>query len=152
MRWKSLPGRSPMHSGWMRPLLASLLMSSLIACDDDLPTSPPSDDPLIEGWITAMGPGIASSSRLTILVEEDPEDPGSGGYDKIYFFLDSSTPVQFAVGKAPRRMVEIEGLAVGQRVRVWYDGIILDSYPAQAGTDFIVVVCESAGSFDCPPR
>lgn len=132
-----------------RPLLIGAFVAGLVACDD-LPTIPPSDDPLIDGWITEMGAGIASSPRLTILVEENPEDPGDGGYDKIYFFLEASTPVRYAVGKAPRRMVGVNGLEVGQRVQVWDEGVIVDTDPAQAGAAFVDITCESRTSCGRP--
>lgn len=129
----------------LRILFFGLLLGNLVACDDGGPTAP-RGEPLIEGWITRTGIGIASIDKLTILVEEDPGDPVGGESDRVFFFLDVFTPVRLDVGKSPRRMVGIKGLNVGQRVRVWSKGIILQSDPAQVGAAFIDIICEDAES------
>lgn len=137
----------PARSGVVILLLA-LVFGNPVACDN-VPTAP-DREPLIEGTITRMGIGIASARALTILVEEDPEDPVLGETDKVFFFLDVFTPVRLAVGTTSPRMVGIEGLDVGQRVRVWAKGVILQSDPAQTGTAFIEIICENAVSCPAP--
>ena len=64
-----------------------------------------------------------SGNRALILVDEGMAIRSSG--DKVYANLDANPS---------------ESFAVGDRVEVGYDGVVMESYPLQAGTDYIKLI------------
>lgn len=109
-----------------------LLFSTLViaAC------SPPQTDPLPPD-ITRTTPSIigeiTSVALPVILVEENPAE--KHGSDKASVGLTDRTTVLHQGGNK----VGIKELSVGQRVKVWFSGPVMESYPAQAKAGVIII-------------
>jgi hypothetical protein len=91
----------------------------------------PNDAPYMTGTITAIG---RIAEGWSVRVEERPQDVS--GSAKGVFRVGDDTDVRRAAGGR----VRAEGLREGQRVRVWVNGPVAESYPVQARARTIVVV------------
>ena len=87
----------------------------------------PSYPRTILGTITKIGGRV--------LVEQDPEATIG---NKIYFSLSDETQI-FQRIDSDLHAKTLDYLAVGQRVEVWADGVILETFPGQAGAAVIVI-------------
>ena len=94
----------------------------------------PNDAPYMSGTITAIG---RVAEGWSVRVEERPQDVS--GSAKGVFRAGERTDVRRASGGRMRA----EELREGQRVRVWVNGPVAESYPVQAGARTIVVDAES---------
>jgi hypothetical protein len=104
---------------------------SLAACVDAARTpSPPAGNAAITGR-------IAARDGMTILVVA-PSPPPSG-YDQASVRVHDDTLVLRASGGA----ASAADLRVGQGVRVWFDGPVMESYPVQSSAGTIVIVTEA---------
>lgn len=115
-------------------------MALLVAACSDAPTAPvvPSTPAGIAGRITSVVPTGNFSGR--VLVEFDPLSPNSG--PKAIVAVDGITAifvVKSGANTAYENTGEFRSLAVGQWVRVWFRGAVMESYPIQ-GTGATVVV------------
>jgi hypothetical protein len=89
---------------------------------------------------TILGTITEISDR--VLVEQQP---GAAIGDKILFSLSDKTQILERVNSELDAKTS-DNLAVGQRVEVWADGVILDSWPGQAVAAFIIVTDSSQES------
>lgn len=117
------------------PVTAMLFSAlTLAAC------SPPDSDPLPPD-ITRTQPSIigkiTSVALPVILVEENPAE--KHGSDKAAIGLTDRTKVLRQGGDR----VGINELSVGQRVKVWFIGPVMESYPAQAKAGVIIIESDS---------
>ena len=87
---------------------------------------------------------ITSISGNSVLVEEDPQDPltGGAGSNKGYFSMTGETEILRLVEGDMVDSATFEELEVGQLVSATYSGPILDSYPSQGGAGSIVILAE----------
>ena len=100
-------------------------MSSLAAADSttpEVPITPPS----IIGRVTAI-------ALPMIVVEENPAEPHGSAKASVRVTDGSQVLRQ---GK----VVDIAELQVGQQVKVWFTGPVMESYPLQATAGTIVIV------------
>lgn len=116
--------------------MTAMLFSALIlaAC------SPPESDPLSPD-ITRTQPSIigkiTSVALPVILVEENPAE--KHGSDKAAVGITDRTKVLHQGGDR----AGINELSVGQRVKVWFIGPVMESYPAQAKAGVIIIESDS---------
>jgi hypothetical protein len=105
-------------------------------CDSENSAMEPSIPAQISGRITALT--TTSAFAGTIRVETVPTD--NTGTPKAIATVDGQTVVL----RVDRSVGEFRSLAVGQWVRVWFDGPVQESYPVRgvAGT----VVIDSSGT------
>ena len=87
---------------------------------------------------------ITSISGNSVLVEEDPQDPltGGAGSNKGYFSVTDETEIFRLVGGDAVAPAAFEELEVGQLVSATYSGTIAASYPTQGEADSIVILAE----------
>lgn len=86
--------------------------------------------PDIEGTVSSMnGEGF--------LVEEDPHQ--ESGSSKAKVTVTSATRVFYQEGSAQTR-AGVDDISVGDQVRVWFTGPVLESYPVQATARAIAIV------------
>jgi hypothetical protein len=107
---------------------ASLLVLALAACAARGPAVPATASS-IEGRVTAR-------EAASVMVVASAPSPG--GYDRASVRLDAATRVLRADGTR----VSADTLAVGQSVRAWFDGPVMESYPVQAHASTIVIDSE----------
>lgn len=91
-------------------------------------TKPPENQPDIEGTITQLDQG-------KILVEEDPEQPDVT--NKAEIRLEEHTRYWVEQGKKHQEGKK-EDLKKGMKVKVWYTGIVMDSYPVKTKGGHVV--------------
>jgi len=112
-----------------RNLFLSAAVLALGACVARGP-SIPLTEPAIEGRITALDDGVA------LVVGSAPRP---GAYDRAAVRIDDATVVlRSSGGRVPAHV-----LAVGQPVRAWFDGPVMESYPVQAHAGTIVIDAEA---------
>jgi hypothetical protein len=109
--------------------VASLLVLALVACAARGPAIPLAA-PSIDGRITAR-------EAASVMVVASAPSPG--GYDRASVRIDAATQVLRADGER----VSADALAVGQSVRAWFDGPVMESYPVQAHAGTIVIDSEA---------
>ena len=114
-------------------LLSGLLLVGACSKGSSSSTAPadpgePTTSPYVSGRITSLVPTTTSGG--TIKVEAVPGNNTTGA--KAVATVDNVTRVIGINGKTS----DFRALALGQWVRLWYDGTILTTYPAQgfAGT------------------
>jgi len=113
----------------VRAAVVALLVGG-IGCAS-APVSAPTTPPDIAGQVTAVDP---SGERIgTIRVEASPGE--RAGSAKAMIRVGTATVV---IGPDHRRE-EFAALAVGQSVRVWFSGPVLESYPVRAGAATIAI-------------
>ncbi len=122
-----------------------LLVTMLAACGnagtmprEDAAAPPPSEPPTIVGEITQTGERV--------LVEQQP---GTTIGDKIFFRLSDATRVLQRVDDDLQPKTAHD-LALGQRVEVWADGGVAESFPGQAGAA-VIVIANAAGEITPEP-
>ena len=121
----------------LRPYVAAFVGLGLLATacgSDDSPTVP-SRNADITGRVTAVTP--SGNFRGTVLVEANPSAPN--GDAKALVSVAGNTIVLTVAGTEG----DFRSLALGQWVRVWFAGPVLESYPVQ-GTAATVKI-DSAG-------
>ena len=65
--------------------------------------------------------------------------PGVDAGDKLYLKVRSDTRIWVRSSTAKLSVGSLESVSVGSAIEVWLTGVILESYPAQAVADLIVV-------------
>jgi hypothetical protein len=111
------------------------LLFALSACSatrptgtDDRRNEPPtlSEPPAIQGVVTALAEG-------SLRIEAVPAD--ESGSAKAVVRLTATTEIRHADG----RRVGADALRLGRRVRAWFTGTVMESYPVQATGQLIVI-------------
>ncbi len=120
----------------LRRVITATCLSTVVACSSSPAASPTEPDvaPYLAGRVTAI---VRAGSSASVRVEANPNSTTLGL--KAVAQVDGQTLVLL-----PGRVVgDQRSLALGQWVRVWFDGAIAQSYPVQgtAGT----VVIDSTG-------
>lgn len=91
-------------------------------------TKPPTEQPHIEGTITKLEEG-------KFIVEENPDEPEVT--EKAEVSLEKETRYWIPKGDKYQEGDQAD-LKQGMKVKVWYTGIIVDSYPVQSKGAHIV--------------
>jgi hypothetical protein len=107
-------------------LFASLACAGLAACADAARVAPPASAASFAGRIATL------DGEAMGLVATSVQPAGA---DRATVRLVAGTRVYLADG-AP---VGVEALRVGQGVRAWFDGPVMESYPVQATAGAIVI-------------
>lgn len=117
-----------LRARWMGlVLLAALIASACSPTQDSLLShEAPSTTPSIVGQITAV-------TRPQIVVEENPAE--SYGSAKAHVQVTDKT----RVSRQDKGAVAGDELAVGQTVKIWFAGPVMESYPVQATAGVIVI-------------
>src|SRR5918999_6255635 len=102
--------------------LARVALLAALGCAPNGGTLP-NDAPFMSGTITTIG---RVAEGWSVRVEERPQDVS--GSAKGVFRVGDDTDVRRAAGGRARA----EDLREGQRVRVWVNGPVAESYPVQA--------------------
>lgn len=121
----------------MRTLAILLLMAALAltgcARPGSSPVTLPDRAPLVDGVITEMKEG-------RVLVEADPAKMEGS---KCWFALEAKSLVAIEKEGQVER-ADADALIIGQRVKAWESGPVLESYPCQTGAQAILIL--QAGS------
>ncbi|MFN2400217.1 MAG: DUF3221 domain-containing protein [Gemmatimonadaceae bacterium] len=113
-----------------------LAATVLAACSSGKAVDVPTSTPAVSGTVTRITAG--GTSRLgTILIEEVPSD--SSGSAKFSVTIVKETGLFTEDREIPRPVV-FDSLKVGQKVKAWFTGPVMESYPAQARAQAIVIV------------
>ena len=107
-------------------LFASLACAGLAACADAARTAPPQGVASFAGRIVA----VEAQSLLVVAPTVQP-----AGADRATVRLHAGTRVLTAAGD----VASVADLRVGQGVRAWFDGPVMESYPVQATAGAIVI-------------
>jgi hypothetical protein len=107
-------------------LFASLACAGLAACADVARVTPPAAAASFAGRIAAIEPG----TMLLVATSVQP-----AGADRAAVRLHAGTRVFLADGEP----TNADALKVGQGVRAWFDGPVMESYPVQATAGAIVI-------------
>lgn len=102
---------------------------------------PPDDEPAIDGFVTVVNApmGPAGDTRLVIQVDEVPGD--TGGSPKFSLTIDDETQLlRWNADAGGYGTFDLVDFAIGQHVRVWVTGPIMESYPMQATAHTIVLL------------
>lgn len=126
MRLEPYVGRTTARPG----LLLGCVLIAVLGCGT-VPSSMPDTPADIAGAITAID--RAGEAIGSIRVEAVPGD--SAGSAKAVVWVEQSTQVR---GPGSRES-DFNDLAVGQRVRVWYRGPAMESYPVRAAASAVVI-------------
>ena len=123
-----------------RLVLTTGVALALAGCDGN-GFEPPDDEPAIDGFVTfvnaPMGP--AGDARLIIQVDEVPGD--TSGSPKFSLTVDDETQLlRWNADAAGYGTFDLVDFAIGQHVRVWVTGPIMESYPMQATAHTIVLL------------
>lgn len=97
--------------------------------------APPDGDPSIRGAITSITP---AGDGGAILVESAGKPLFD--YDKASVRIDRKTTLLRQTVSGPYETIVFEDLAEGQRVDVWFEGAVAESYPVQARAGTLVVL------------
>ena len=101
----------------------------------------PDHAPDIVGTITSVQAPPTPEGRTRVRIEANPAE--ESGSPKMVLAVDRETRILDASGGGEMRRVGVEALRVGDRVRAWVTGPIMESYPSQ-GTAGTIVVGEAA--------
>ena len=130
----------------MRLLFVSITAAGAVAANcGDNPTGVefPTDQPYMVGRITSVTP--LSDRSVSVRVETNPAQ--ASGSPKAVARVDD-----FAMVRLPGNAdADFRALAVGQWVRLWFDGAVMESYPVQ-GVARAVAVDSLAGASQAPAR
>ena len=136
----------------IKKTLLAILTIAFLSCNTteaDLPSKSDfknfSEEPYIIGKITNIGTkNIGEESYHTVLVEENTKvhEPSEPGGNKISFFVSESTEILIQKRNGNSEKFPKSRLKKNQIVGVWTAGVIMLSYPAQAGTKRILVIEE----------
>ena len=111
-------------------ILGATILFLLAGCAGQ-PSPGPSGPPSITGQITSIDQ--AGEQIGSIRVEAEPAD--SAGSPKAMARITPGTRVVTASGRGS----EFRALEVGQWVRVWFSGPVMESYPVQATAATVVI-------------
>lgn len=121
----------------MKYLSVILLAGLLLGCESPESNSVETTDadPYIIGTIT-------KNEKGKILVEEDPNihEPTKDGGKKVFLFLSDETIIVKEDGDTSSPQVANPELKTGQKVKGWFNGLILESYPGKADANKIVIL------------
>lgn len=106
------------------PLLAATMLAGCAA-------GRPSAAPSISGVVRQIAPG-ADASGATLLIE------GSGRYDKASVRIDAKTSLLRTHGDGVEAAL-IREIVAGERIEVWFDGPVAESYPVQAHAATVIL-------------
>lgn len=119
-----------------RPLAAVLVALTLVAgglaltaCATRLPDTPPG----ITGTVTSLVPG---DERPASMLVEGGAQPAGAAADKAQVTVNPGTMFFDEAGN-PTKPASI---AVGTRVRVWFDGPVAESYPVQGSAQAVQIL------------
>lgn len=119
-------------------MIAPFIGAAVVACSDSASApSVPSGPAGIAGRITSVVPD--GNYRGTIRVETNPLS--NSGSPKAVVTVANGTIVLLT----SRAEGEFRSLSVGQWVRVWFDGPVLESYPIQGLAGTVVIDSTSIG-------
>ena len=108
-------------------LVAIVLGVAVISgCDESRVVGPVADTFLMEGEVADIGTDVHDSGRPAMLVE-NPESLTN--YSRVIFFIADDTLIQTG---NPAVGLPVDDLAVGEKVRVWTRGTVIDTDPALA--------------------
>jgi hypothetical protein len=97
----------------------------------------PDEAPDIVGTITSVHPPASPEGRTRVRIETNPAE--ESGSPKMVLAIDRETRILDASDGGGTRPVGIEALRVGDRVRAWVTGPIMESYPSQGTAGTIVL-------------
>ncbi len=106
-------------------------------------TEPDSESPHIVGTITEVPSRLGT---YAFLIEEHPEKPAGASAtpftagDKYHVRVTEATRIERRTSAGGMRNASLEEITVGMRAEVWFVGPILESYPAQATADRILIL------------
>jgi len=113
-------------------VLATLLVGSTLSCKSSNVSAPiePQTPPYMAGRVTAI---VRAGSSASVRIEANPNSATQGL--KAVAQVDGLTLVLL-----PGRVLgDQRSLVLGQWVRVWFDGVLLQTYPVQGAAATVVV-------------
>lgn len=116
----------------MRLGIAALV---LLACSAANGVGVPGTDPAVRGIITRVN--VSGEKIGTVLIEEVPSD--SSGSAKFSVTIKQGTRIFTRLGESVRK-TDFAALRTGQVVEAWFSGPVMESYPARATAEAIVVI------------
>ena len=131
-----------MHS--TRVLIRSLLVSAVAVAACASSARLPEVTPDIVGTITSVQPPSSPDGRTRVRIEANPAE--ESGSPKMVLAVERETRILDARRGGEMRPAGIEALRVGERVRAWVTGPIMESYPSQGTAGTIVLDGGSAGA------
>lgn len=126
-----------MHLSSIRRGLLIFLFTAIGACQS--PTVPPlmREEPAhAQGTVSERE---QTAEGLRFLLEDQP---GTDTGEKYYVTIDSRTGIFHRTTAGDTVIAEARDIAVQSSVAVWFDGPILESYPAQGVARYVLVVLE----------
>lgn len=123
-----------MHLSSTRRALIVLGLSAIAACQSPTVPALMREEPAhAQGTVTERE---QISGELRFLLEERPNtDTG----EKFYVTIDSRTGIFHRTSAGDTVVAEAREIAVQSSVAVWFDGPILESYPAQGVARYVLV-------------
>ena len=123
-----------MHLSSIRRALIVLALTAPAACQSPtVPTLMREEPAHAQGTVTERE---QAAEGLRFLMEDRPNtDTG----DKFYVTIDSRTGIFHTTSAGDTVVAEAREIAVQSSVAVWFEGPILESYPAQAVAKYILV-------------
>lgn len=123
-----------MHLSSIRRALIVLALTAIAACQSPTVPTLMRDEPAhAQGTVTERE---QTTDGLRFLMEDRPNtDTG----DKFYVTIDSRTGIFHTTSAGDTVVAEEREIAVQSSVAVWFEGPILESYPAQAVAKYVLV-------------
>jgi hypothetical protein len=126
------------------PLIRILLVVAIAACASSARV--PAGTPDIVGTITSVQAPASPDGRTRVRIEANPAD--ESGSPKMVLAVERETRILDARSGGEMRPAGIEALRVGERVRAWVTGPVMESYPSQGTAGTIVVEGDAGGATD----
>ena len=104
----------------------------------------PEEAPDIAGTITSVLAPATADGPTRVRIEANPAE--ESGSPKMVLAVERGTRILERTSGAETRAVGIDALRVGERVRAWVDGPIMESYPSQGTAGTIVLERAPDGS------
>lgn len=113
------------------PFIVLLIVAALVfgAC-----SNPGAGTPDMVGWIESVQSQDGQDKGQLLI-----NSPGNTTSDKFVVRVTDKTSIRKYAGKA-QQSANFSDLAAGQKVEVWFTGPVMESYPAQATAEKIVIV------------
>jgi hypothetical protein len=124
--------------------LRSSLVLSLLLAGCAPATVVPTDPPDIAGTITGVLAPATADGPTRVRIEANPAE--ESGSPKMVLAVERGTRILERTSATETRPVGIDALRVGERVRAWVSGPIMESYPSQGSAGTIVLDRGPAGS------
>jgi len=121
----------------LRVILPLVVALAAVSCDPATGPELPDRDATIQGPIVArdLDTSFRDPGQPTLHVKEGDDDPCG-----IIFTVEESTVVVRRNAIGERIDARVRDLTVGTRVRVWSDGAVADSCPAQARAEAVEIL------------